>query len=88
MSHPAPSTLEIIVQLNSLMREVGMTQEDLRVLMNEYLPGPRQIKGNHSGAVQLSRWLNPTARAWSEPKAEIILALKKVLDHIKSQKNH
>lgn len=54
-----------------------MTQDDLRVILNELLPLKRRIKGTHAGMVQLNRWLNPTANAWTEPMAEIILAFQK-----------
>jgi hypothetical protein len=87
MNHPAPATLEIILNLKQVMRDHGMTQEDVRVLMNAYLPVSRQIKPNHSGAVQLSRWLNPTGKDWSEPKSEIILAFQKVAEEKKEEKN-
>jgi hypothetical protein len=88
MKHPAPATLETILNLKKVMAEHGMKQEDVRVEMNKHLPVSRQVKPNHSGAVQLSRWLNPTGNDWSEPKAEIILAFQKVVESKKTEKNH
>jgi hypothetical protein len=59
-----------------------MTREDLINELNKFLCPERRIKSNHSGIVAVNRWLNPTGRAWSEPRSEISLALQKWLDDI------
>lgn len=87
MKHPAPETLKTILALKEVMAANGMVHEDVRVEMNKHLPESRQIKPNHSGAVQLSRWLNPTGNNWSEPKSEIILAFQKVVESKKVEEN-
>lgn len=88
MEHHAPETLAVIIELKRLMYQLGMNQETLRKEMNKFLPRVRQIEPTHSGIVQISRWLDPTGGAWSEPKSEIILAFQKVIDLKKSQKKH
>lgn len=71
-------TLGLIVELNNLLHAKGVTQERVREMLNKHLPPKKQIQG-HTGTVTLSRWLNPTSEAWSEPRAEIILAMQKVV---------
>lgn len=59
-----------------------MTYEDFRLRLNKHLPDSRQIAGDHSGAVKLAKWLNPTGANWAEPLGEIVLAMKKTLEEI------
>lgn len=75
----APLTLSIIVQLNQAMSLRGLTREDLRVMVNKYLPESRQVRGTHAGIVKLNRWMNPDGSNWPEPQSEISLAFQKVL---------
>lgn len=77
-------TLQLIVSVNETLRYWRMTNNDLRVELNRYLPKCRQIKDDHAGITKLNRWLNPTGMSWCEPKGEIVLALQKVLESKKT----
>lgn len=86
-AHRAPLTLGLIVRLNQALAARNMTREQLRVLLNQFLPEDRQIKENHSGIVKLNNWMNPTGRGqWPEPRGEMTLAFQLVLEKILKEK--
>ena len=80
-NHRAPMTLAIILELNKLRIDNGVTQEKLAERLNVYLPDKKKITG-HTGQVKINRWLNPTSEHWAEPRAEIILAMEKVINDL------
>lgn len=85
-AHTAPLTLGLIVRVNEALSARRMTRDQLRVLLNEFLPPHRQIKDNHSGTVKLNRWMNPTGKGhWPEPLSEVSLALQLALSKILSE---
>jgi len=76
-SHRAPLTLGVILRVLEIISRDNLTRDEFRVELNKLLPPKRQIKGNHSGIVQLNRWLSPSSKDWPEPFGEIVLAMKK-----------
>jgi hypothetical protein len=63
---------QIIDATSTYLRKSGLTHKDLLNFLNKRLPSDKQIPDNRSGLVQISRWLSHK----SEPKADIILAMK------------
>lgn len=77
----APELVDLIVKINRLLYLRQWTREDFRDRLNGFLSSNRKLKTNHSGLMQVSRWLDPDSKNWAEPKGEITLALKKFLDY-------
>lgn len=73
--------MALITKINGILSARGLTREQFREELNELLTQPRRLKRNHSGLVQIVRWLDPTNDNWSEPKGEIVLAMKKFADN-------
>jgi hypothetical protein len=88
MEHRAPLTLEVILRVLEILARRQLTREEFRVELNRNLPSNRQIKDNHSGTVQLNRWLNPTSRMWSEPQGEIALAMKQFCEDFENTRKN
>lgn len=76
----APETFALIRRVNQILTSRGLTREGFREELNELLTPARRLKENHSGLVQIVRWLDPTNANWSEPKGEIVLAMKKFVE--------
>lgn len=76
----APFTYELIQRINQILTSRGLTREGFREELNAFLPPFRRIKANHSGLVQVTRWLDPTGSNWSEPMGEIVLAMEKFVN--------
>lgn len=72
----APKTCELIQEINQILIRRGLTREDFREELNRLLTPERQLAANHSGLVQVVRWLDPSSPNWSEPKGEIALAMR------------
>lgn len=83
--HRAPITLELVLNIKSALTSRGLSREEFIKVLNEFLPETRRIKSNHSGVVQLNRWLNPTGERWVEPRAEIAFAMQKALEKIEKK---
>lgn len=72
----APEVCELINRINHILTRDSRTRDWFRVELNRHLPPSRHIKPTHGAMVQLYRWLDPTSRHWSEPKGEVVLAMK------------
>jgi hypothetical protein len=83
MASHAPATVELIENIKTGLHLSCKTQDDFRLMLNAYLTPSRRIKDDHSGVVQISRWLNIGSKNWSEPRSEIILAMQKVLEELR-----
>lgn len=73
----APETTKLIQRLNAILASRGLTREGFRDELNLLLTPTRRLTTNHSGLVQITRWLDPTGKTWSEPKGEIVLAMQR-----------
>jgi hypothetical protein len=80
MSAKAPKTVAIIRELARIKTVAGWTYNDLRDQINEHLSDSETIDLNRTGEKQLSRWMHPDAKAWVEPRGEIVLAMQAVVD--------
>lgn len=85
-SHPAPLTLELIVEVNAIVTRNNLTTRTFMAELNKFLPSRRQIQDTHPGTSKLNRWLNPTGKNWCEPLGEIVLAMQKWVQSKKKRK--
>jgi hypothetical protein len=57
------------------MKKEKVTNDKLLKLLNTFIPEQDKITTDRSGAVQLSRWLNPESKYHCVPRASIALAM-------------
>lgn len=76
----APATCEVIANIKRILSQRQITGPEFRRELNSHLPPSRQIEDTHPGMVQIYRWLSTDNDSWPEPKAEIVLSMKRFIE--------